>query len=73
MHRIAAPLGDALQVGAGAEGPAAALQDRHVQGLVGVEGLEGVVELPGGRAVDGVARRRPLDGDDEGAAADSRC
>ena len=46
---------DRAQVGAGAEVPAGAGEDRDARVGVGVEGAEGVGERARGRAVDGVA------------------
>jgi hypothetical protein len=70
MDRIAAALGHALEVGAGAEGPVPALEHGDVEVGIGVEGLEGVVQRLGRGAVDGVAGLGTLDGDDGRAAAD---
>ena len=67
--RIAAALGHALEVGPGAEGAVASLEDGHIKTGIGVERLEGVIERLGGGTVDGVARLGPFDGDYGRAAA----
>ena len=53
-----------LEVGAGAEGAAGAGEHGDGDSVVGVERGEGVEQLGGGRGVDGVAPRRPVDRDD---------
>src|SRR3546814_20420264 len=42
----------------------AAGQDRDARAFFGGEGREGVAQRDGGRGIDGVALRRPVDGDD---------
>src|SRR3954471_14763589 len=53
-----------LEVGARAEIAAAAGEHGNRRCLIGIERKEGVVQLPRGRAVDGVAAMRAVDGND---------
>src|SRR3546814_4567287 len=57
-------LADRTQVEAGTEMAFAAGQDRDARAFFGGEGREGVAQRDGGRGIDGVALRRPVDGDD---------
>ena len=59
----AVPLGDRLEVGAGAEGPGRSGQHGHRALVVAVEGQEGLPQLIGADAVDGVAALGPVDRD----------
>ena len=59
----AVPLGHRLEVGAGAERPLRPRQDGHGAVVVGVEGQEGLPQLVGADAVDGVAALGAVDGD----------
>jgi hypothetical protein len=55
---------DSFQIRARAETAAGAGEHRDRCFLIGIEGEERVVELSRGRAIDGVAAMRPVDGDD---------
>jgi hypothetical protein len=59
-----------LEIGAGTKIAAGAGEHGDGGFLIGVEGEEGVVQFARGRAVDGVAAMRAVDGDDgDGAVA----
>ncbi len=60
LHLVAALGPDGLEVGAGAEGAAVAVQHRDAGALVGVEGSERVGQGRRGGAVDGVAGVRAV-------------
>ena len=62
-RRLPRPFADGLEVGAGAERAAGAVQDGDGRVVVGVEGAEGVGERLRGRAVDGVAGLGPVEDD----------
>ncbi len=68
---VAPAVGDRAEISAGAERAAGARQHGHRDRIVAVELDERVVEQSRRRAVDGVANRRSLDGDDsDGAVVD---
>jgi hypothetical protein len=54
-----------LQVGAGAEMATTAVQHRHAQVVIGLEGLEGRAQRVRGRPVDGVSAMRAVQRDGE--------
>ena len=59
----AIPLGHRFEVGAGAEGCAGPREDGHGTVVVLVEGHEGLTQLVGAQAVDGIAALGPVDRD----------